>query len=274
MSQIRVIICGASGQMGKMLVRLVEQESDMVLVGAIDAPNHPDLGKDAGLNAGVSQLNVSIGDDLTDVIEMGDVVIEFSAPVPTVEHLRQVAEANQRFGGKSMVIGTTGSNHQQLQEIDQLAQQLPCLMSPNMSLGVNVLFKAIDLVARVLGDEYDVEVIEAHHNIKKDAPSGTAVRISEVLANALNRNIKEVGVYGREGLVGKRSSKEIGIHAIRGGDIVGDHTVLFAGAGERLEVVHRAQSRESFAGGAIRAARWIVNAPNGLHGIESVLDLN
>ena len=147
-------------------------------------------------------------------------------------------------------------------------------MSPNMSLGVNVLLKAIDLVARTLGDEYDVEVIEAHHNIKKDAPSGTAVRISEVLASALGRDIKEVGSYGRRGLVGERPHKEIGIHAVRGGDIVGDHTILFAGVGERLEIVHRAHSRESFAGGAIRAARWIINAPNGLHGIESVLDLN
>ena len=211
---------------------------------------------------------------MTKIIEMGDVVIEFSAPIPTVEHLRQVASANQEFGGKSMVIGTTGANQEQLQEIDQLAKNLPCLMSPNMSLGVNVLLKAIDLVAKTLGDEYDVEVIEAHHNIKKDAPSGTAVRISEVLASALGRDIKEVGSYGRRGLVGERPHKEIGIHAVRGGDIVGDHTILFAGVGERLEVVHRAHSRESFAGGAIRAARWIVNAPNGLHGIESVLDLN
>ena len=274
MSQIRVIICGASGQMGKMLVRLVDHQSDMILVGAIDAPDHPDLGKDAGLNSGVGELGVSITDDLTEIIEMGDVVIEFSAPIPTVEHLRQVASANQKFGAKAMVIGTTGANQEQLQEIEQLAQNIPCLMSPNMSLGVNVLLKAIDLVARTLGDEYDVEVIEAHHNIKKDAPSGTAVRISEVLASALGRDIKEVGSYGRRGLVGERPHKEIGIHAVRGGDIVGDHTILFAGVGERLEVVHRAHSRESFAGGAIRAARWIVNAPNGLHGIESVLDLN
>ena len=211
---------------------------------------------------------------MTEIIELGDVVIEFSAPIPTVEHLRQVVSAHQKFGGKAMVIGTTGANQEQLQEIEQLAQNLPCLMSPNMSLGVNVLLKAIDLVARTLGDEYDVEVIEAHHNIKKDAPSGTAVRISEVLASALNRDIKEVGAYGRRGLVGERPHKEIGIHAVRGGDIVGDHTILFAGVGERLEIVHRAHSRESFAGGAIRAARWIINAPNGLHGIESVLDLN
>lgn len=270
---IRIIICGAFGQMGKMLIRLVDQQEDMVLAGAVDAPNHPDLGQDAGENAGVGRLGIPVVSDLTKVIEDGDVVIEFSAPVPTVEHLRQVAEANRELGQKAMVIGTTGSSEEQLQEISDLAQQVPCLMSPNMSLGVNVLLKAVHLVAKALGDDYDVEVLEAHHNIKKDAPSGTAIRIAEVLADALDRDLQQTGVYGREGMVGARTKKEIGIHAIRGGDIVGDHTILFAGTGERLEVTHRAHSRESFASGAIRAARWVINAPNGLHDISQVLGL-
>ena len=170
-----------------------------------------------------------------------------------------------------MVIGTTGCTIDQLTEIRLLAEHVPCLMSPNMSVGVNVMLKAIELVAKALGDEYDVEVIEAHHNQKADSPSGTAVRIADVLATALDRDINQVGVYGREGIVGARPEKEIGIHAIRGGDIIGDHTVLFAGIGERVEVSHRAQSRESFASGAVRAARWIINAPKGLHDISEVL---
>lgn len=263
---IKVIVDGASGRMGRMLINLVDQQFDMKLVGAVEFPDHPKIGEDAGEIAGVGNLGVPIVGDLNEVIENGDVVIEFTSPTATVENLKKVVNAD-----KAIVIGTTGCTDDQLAEIGELAQNIPCLMSPNMSVGVNVLLRAIELVAHALGDDYDVEVIEAHHNQKKDSPSGTAVRIAEVLADTLDRDLNAVGVYGREGLVGARPKKEIGIHAIRGGDIVGDHTILFAGIGERLEITHRAHSRESFASGAIRAVRWIVNAPKGLHDIKKVL---
>jgi 4-hydroxy-tetrahydrodipicolinate reductase len=170
-----------------------------------------------------------------------------------------------------MVIATTGYTAEQMKQIQELAPKIRCVMSPNFSVGINLLLKVVQDVAQVLGDDFDIEVIEAHHNMKKDSPSGTALRIAEVIAETLNRNLSEVGIYGRQGIVGERTRQEIGIHAIRGGDIVGDHTVLFAGIGERLEITHRAQSRETFARGALRAARWVVNAPKGLHDIREVL---
>lgn len=263
---IKVIVDGACGRMGRMLTSLVTRQPDMELVGATEYPAHPKIGVDVGEVAGIGSIGIKIVEDLTDVINYGDVVIEFTSPEATISNFKKVVDA-----GKSMVIGTTGCTIDQLAEIRLLAEHVPCLMSPNMSVGVNVMLKAIELVAKALGDEYDVEVIEAHHNQKADSPSGTAVRIADVLATALDRDINQVGVYGREGIVGARPEKEIGIHAIRGGDIVGDHTVLFAGIGERVEVSHRAQSRESFASGAVRAARWIINAPKGLHDISEVL---
>ena len=263
---IKVIVNGACGRMGRMLISLVTRQPDMELVGATEYPAHPKMGTDAGEVAGIGSLGVKIVANLADVIDQGDVAIEFTSPEATVSNLKKVVDAK-----KSIVIGTTGCTADQLAKIRLLAEHIPCLMSPNMSVGVNVMLRAIELVAKALGDDYDVEVIEAHHNQKKDSPSGTAVRIADVLATALDRDMNQVGVYGREGIVGVRPKKEIGVHAVRGGDIVGDHTVLFAGIGERLEISHRAQSRESFASGAIRATRWIVNAPNGLHDISEIL---
>ena len=263
---IKVIVDGACGRMGRMLTSLVTRQPDMELIGATEYLAHPQIGVDVGEVAGIGPLGIKIVEDLENIINQGDVVIEFTSPEATVSNLKKVVDAK-----KSMVIGTTGCTADQLTEIRLLAEYIPCLMSPNMSVGVNVMLKAIDLVAKALGDEYDVEVIEAHHNQKTDSPSGTAVRIADVLATALDRDINQVGVYGREGIVGARPEKEIGVHAIRGGDIVGDHTVLFAGIGERVEISHRAQSRESFASGAIRATRWIINAPKGLHDISEVL---
>ena len=263
---IRVIVDGACGRMGKMIIQGVVQQKDMQLVGATEFSEHPQLGQDAGEVAGIGRLGVPVSGDLPAILDGGDVVIEFTTPRATLEHLRNVVDA-----GKTMVIATTGYTKEELAQVHELAAQIPCVMAPNMSVGVNVLLQAIQVVAKALGDDYDVEVIEAHHNQKVDSPSGTALRIAEVLAETLGRHLPDVGVYGRHGIVGKRLTKEIGIHAIRGGDIVGDHTVLFAGAGERLEITHRAQSRESFARGAIRAARWVVNAPKGLHDIREVL---
>jgi 4-hydroxy-tetrahydrodipicolinate reductase len=172
-----------------------------------------------------------------------------------------------------MVIGTTGFNAVQLEELKSLARQVPCVCSPNMSVGVNLIYKVIGEMARTLGEEYDIEVIEAHHRLKKDAPSGTALKIAEVLAQAVNRDLDQVGVYARKGLVGERKKQEIGIQTIRAGDIVGDHTVLFGGMGERIEVTHRASNRDTFARGALRAARWVVKQPPGLYDMMDVLNL-
>ena len=263
---ISVIIDGACGRMGKMITQGVVTQNDMQLVGAIEYSGHPQLGEDVGEVAGVRTIGVPISDNLSEILDEADVVVEFTAPNASIEHLRNVVDA-----GKTMVLATTGFTEAELAEVRELAQNIPCVMAPNMSVGVNVMLQAIQLVAKALGDDYDVEVIEAHHNQKADSPSGTALRIAEVLAEALDRNLAEVGVYGRHGMVGARPEKEIGIHAIRGGDIAGDHTVLYAGAGERIEITHRAHTREAFAKGAIRSARWVVNAPKGLHDISEVL---
>ena len=263
---IRVIVDGACGRMGKMIVQGVVQQEDMQIVGAIEYAGNPQIGEDVGEVAGVGPLGVLVGGNLSSILGGADVVIEFTTPGATIENLRSVVEAD-----KAMVIATTGFADEELVQVHELAAQISCVMAPNMSVGVNVMLQAIQVVAKALGDDYDVEVIEAHHNQKVDSPSGTALRIAEVLADALDRKLPEVGVYGRHGIVGKRPRKEIAIHAIRGGDIAGDHTVLFAGAGERIEVTHRAHSREAFARGAIRAARWVVNAPKGLHDISEVL---
>lgn len=267
----KAIVVGACGRMGKLLVNGIAQEDDLELVGAVEAPGIPDIGKDAGEVAGAGALGVKIVDapQLPEVIKKGDVVINFSAPKEAVlDHLR-VAVENE----KPMVIGTTGFSDDEMEVIRELASKIPCVMAPNMSVGINLMLKIVKDAASVLGDDYDVEVIETHHHFKKDAPSGTAVRIAQVLADALGRNLSEDGVYGREGIVGERSVKEIGIHAVRAGDIVGDHIVLFGGLGERLEIIHRTQSREPFVRGALKAARWVVNAPKGLHDIAEVLGL-
>ena len=266
---IRVIINGACGRMGRLIIQGVAQQDDMELAGAIEYPEHPQIGSDAGVVAGIGETGVTITGKLEDVLESADVVIEFSKPEATVEHLRQVVDAD-----KAMVIATTGYTPEELATINELASQIRCVMAPNMSLGVNVMIQALALIAKALGDDYNIEVIEAHHNHKADAPSGTALRLAETVATALGRDLAEVGVYGRHGIVGARSEKEIGIHAVRGGDIAGDHTVLFATEGEQLSVVHRAHSPESFAKGAIRAARWVTNASKGLHDVSEVLFQN
>ncbi|MDE0326718.1 MAG: 4-hydroxy-tetrahydrodipicolinate reductase [Candidatus Poribacteria bacterium] len=263
---IRVIINGACGRMGRLIIQGVSQQADMELVGAIEYPEHPQIGSDAGVVAGVGDIGVPITGELDDLLQNADVVIEFSKPEATLEHLRQVVNAD-----KAMIIATTGYDPDELETVKALASQIRCVMAPNMSLGVNVMIQALELIAKALGDDYDIEVIEAHHNHKADSPSGTALRLAETVAEALDRDLDEVGVYGRHGIVGARPKKQIGIHAVRGGDIAGDHTVLFATEGEQLSVVHRAHSPEAFAKGALRAARWVVDAPKGLHDISEVL---
>jgi 4-hydroxy-tetrahydrodipicolinate reductase len=265
---IKVVVAGAAGRMGCRLVALVRDSTALMLAGAIEGSGHHAIGEDAGETAGSGRSGVAITDDLAALMDRGEVLIDFSAPEATLEHFRIVAQHR-----RAMVIGTTGLNPSQLEEIKGLARQVPCVLSPNMSVGVNLIYKVIGEMAKTLGDDYDIEVIEAHHRLKKDAPSGTALKIAEVLARAVNRDLDQVGVYSRKGLIGERTKQEIGIQTIRAGDIVGDHTVLFGGMGERIEVTHRASSRDTFARGALRAARWVVRQPPGLYDMMDVLGL-
>ena len=263
---IRVVITGVCGRMGRCITRGITQQTDMELIGAIQYPSHPQIGSDAGVVAGIGDIGIAITGELDDVLQNADVVIEFSKPEATLEHLQQVVKAD-----KAIVIGTTGFTSDELATIKTLTSQTRCVMAPNMSLGVNVMIQALELIAKALGNDYNIEVIEAHHNHKADSPSGTALRLAETVTATLGQDLDEVGIYGRHGIVGARPKKQIGIHAVRGGDIAGDHTVLFTTEGEQLSVAHRAHSPEAFAKGAIRAARWVVNAPKGLHDVSEFL---
>ena len=252
-----------------MLVAAIAEAEDLTLAAAVDHPQSPHIGVDAGELAGVGSAGAAIGGSLGDVAPGAfDVLLDFSAPEATLAALRICATQ-----GKPAVVGTTGFDDAGLEVIRQAAQSVPVLLSPNMSVGVNVVFKLVEAAARALGDDVDVEVFEAHHRHKVDAPSGTAVRLGEVLAAALGRDLASDAVYGREGITGERPSRTIGFHSLRGGDIVGEHTVTFAGTGERIEITHRAASRSNFAAGALRAVRFIVHQPPGLYGMDGVLGL-
>lgn len=265
---IKVVVAGAAGRMGCRLVSLVRDSTALMLVGALEGKDHPVLGEDAGEFAGSGRAGVPITEDLSALMERGEVVIDFSSPEATLDHMQTVVRSR-----RAAVIGTTGFSTAQLDELKALTQHIPCVFSPNMSVGINLLYKVISEMAKTLGDDYDIEVIEAHHRLKKDAPSGTALKIAEVLARSVSRDLNQVGVYARKGLIGERTKGEIGIQTIRAGDIVGDHTVLFGGMGERIEVTHRASSRDTFARGALRAARWVVRQPPGLYDMMDVLSL-
>jgi len=265
---VNVIVAGAAGRMGCRLVDLLKRSDSLALVGAVEGKGHQAIGMDVGEAAGCGATGVSIQDDLSSVMDLGDVVIDFSIPPASLAHLTVAAE-NKR----AMVIGTTGFSSGDLKKIQDLTQSIPCVVSPNMSVGINLIFKVIADIAKTLGDHYDIEIVEAHHRLKKDAPSGTALKMAQVLADATGRDLEKVGVYSRKGLIGERKRNEIGIQTIRAGDIIGDHTVLFAGIGERIEVTHRAQSRDTFAAGALRAAQWVVSQPPGLYNMHDVLGI-
>lgn len=262
---VKVAINGAAGRMGKLLVRLVCEEERFELVSALERPQHPDSGKDAGIVAGAGQTGVKISSELDGEV---DVLIDFSEPSSTLQRLRQCVENNI-----AMVIGTTGHNQEGLEEIRNSASQIPIVLSPNMSLGVNLLVEILPKVARALGGGFDIEIVEAHHRFKKDAPSGTALKLAEAIAEALGISLEENVVYGRHGIPGERTSSEIGVFAVRAGDIVGEHTVVFGGLGERIEIKHIAHSRECFARGALRSAEFIVSQPSGLYSMRDVLSL-
>lgn len=261
---IKVIVSGVCGRMGSMITNLVCKQEDMELVGAIEQPGHEAIGH----NVGEKGINIPIVDSLEKVIGLGDVIIEFTNPTATIEHL-EIAAANK----KAMVIGTTGLNDTQVAQIEKLSTSIPIVFSPNMSVGVNLLFKLVGDVARVLGEDYEVEIIEAHHHNKKDAPSGTAIKLAQIIARNLNRDFNQIAVYGRWGQIGERKKEEIGIFAIRTGDIIGEHTIIFGTEGERIELIHRAHSRLTFAQGAIKAARFVAKASPGLYDMGNVLQL-
>ncbi len=265
---IRAAVAGAAGRMGQRLIHAVMQSQGMILTGALEAPNHPFLGQDVGLLAGLGELGIRLSQDLREVLDGTDVLIDFTSHQASMDHLREAVMAK-----KAIVIGTTGFSREEWEEIRSVGPATRCLVSPNMSVGVNVVLGLLDRAARILGPDYDVEIIEAHHRQKADAPSGTALRMAEVLAFALGRNLEEVGVFARHGQIGPRKSSEIGIQTVRAGDIVGEHTVIFGGLGERIEIVHRAHSRDNFARGAVRAAAWLVHQPPGLYDMQDALGL-
>jgi 4-hydroxy-tetrahydrodipicolinate reductase len=267
-STLGLIVCGAAGRMGSTLTRLIQQDKGLRLVGAIETAASPQINKDAGELAGVGKIGVAVTTDLSQLLHGRVVIVEFTTPEATLEHARAAARKNV-----PMIVGTTGSNQKQLAELKKLSRRTPILVSANMSLGVNLLVSVVGKVARMLGDDYDVEIVEAHHRFKKDAPSGTALTLARAAAEALGRDLEEVGVNGRKGIVGERTRKEIALLSVRAGDIVGDHTVIFGGIGERIELVHRAHNRETFAYGALRAAQWLVNQRSGLYGMQHVLGL-
>ena len=267
---LTITIIGASGRMGKELIRQIVKDQDFDLAGAVENKGHAAVGADAGINAGTSVIDIPISDDLKLVTGKTDVIIDFSSPKSTVQNAEIAAKDNC-----GIVIGTTGLSQQEKSAIKGFSiRGGRILFAPNMSIGINLLFQLCRHTAHALGEAYDVEIVEMHHKHKKDAPSGTAVKLGEVIASAKALDYSTATQHGRHGIVGERSIKEIGMHSMRGGDVVGDHHVIFAGDGERIELVHKASSRVTFAKGALRAAKFIASAKAGLYDMQHVLGLN
>ncbi|EJE50669.1 dihydrodipicolinate reductase [Acidovorax sp. CF316] len=264
---VRVAVAGASGRMGRMLIEALRATDDCVLAGALDVAASPGIGSDATAFLGHAS-GVAITSDIKAGLQNADVLIDFTRPEGTLAHLAVCAEL-----GVKMVIGTTGFSDEQKAEIAALAQRTAVVMAPNMSVGVNVTLKLLEMAAKAMATGYDIEIIEAHHRHKVDAPSGTALKMGEVIAEAMGRDLKECAVYAREGITGERDPSSIGFAAIRGGDIVGDHTVLFAGIGERIEITHKSSSRTTYAQGSLRAVRYLAAHQTGLHDMFDVLNL-
>lgn len=257
---IRLIVCGAGGRMGGRILELASRNPEFKVVGAVESAHHPALGNK------ILDGQVAVSSDLAALAGAADVLIDFTAPEATLEHLKAI----QGSGKISAVIGTTGFSDGQLAEIKTISQKIPIVLSPNMSVGVNLMFELVRAAARKISN-YDIEITETHHNQKKDAPSGTAIALAKEIADELKRNFDKDVVYGRKGNVGARPPKEIAIHAIRAGDVVGDHKVVFATGGERLEITHKASSRDAFATGALRAAIWIKGKKPGFYSMKDVL---
>ncbi|MEX2524186.1 MAG: 4-hydroxy-tetrahydrodipicolinate reductase [Gammaproteobacteria bacterium] len=266
---IRIAVAGAAGRMGKTILEVCRETDGVVVGAAIEHAASPELGNDAGETAGIGKLGVDIVMDIDSVIDDFDVLIDFTLAEAVIGNVEKCRKA-----GRRVVIGTTGLDDNQKKKIHAAGKDIAIVFAPNMSIGVNLIFKLTQLAARIIGEDTDIEIIEAHHNQKKDAPSGTAVRLGEIIASELGRDLKDCAVYGREGHTGVRDPKTIGFETIRAGDIVGDHTVMFASAGERVEITHKASSRKTFANGAVRAARWIMDRDNGVYDMQDVLGLD
>jgi len=263
-----IAIAGAAGRMGRTLIEACHQTADVQLSGALERPEHGLLGMDAGELAGLGKQGVLLTSDLSVALLNAAVLIDFTQPATILAHVQAC-----RAAGKRMVIGTTGLSAADKQVLQAAAEEIAIVFAPNTSVGVNLCFKLLSLAAQVLGDDVDIEIIEAHHRHKVDAPSGTALRMGEVVAEALGRDLKSCAVYGREGHTGERQAGTIGFETIRAGDIVGEHTVMFAGLGERVEITHKATSRMTFAKGALRAAQWVMQQERGLFDMQDVLGL-
>ncbi len=264
---INVIVTGAAGRMGSTIIRLINGDSELKVVGAVEREGFEEI--DAGIPANLGEIGVTIVDNIEKLSNVNaDVIIDFTMPDATIKTLK-FAMANS----VAMVIGTTGLTEDNRVEIKKASEKIPIVQSPNMSVGVNTLFKLAEITAKILGNDYDIEIFEAHHRFKKDAPSGTAVKLCEIVATAVGRKYPDDAVFERNGIIGERTDKEIGMQVIRAGDIVGEHTVMFGGIGERIELTHRAHNRENFARGALKAAKWIFNKNNGFYDMQDVLGL-
>jgi 4-hydroxy-tetrahydrodipicolinate reductase len=260
MKRLRIVVAGASGKMGQALIEAVQADKSLQLAAALDAKGSPAVGRLAG--------GVKVGADIAKAVAAGDVLIDFTRPEGTIAHLEACARL-----GRAIVIGTTGFSEPLRKSILRAGRRIPIAMSPNFAVGVNALFRLAEVAAGILGDDYDVEIVEAHHRHKVDAPSGTALKLGEIVAAALKRDLKKEARHGREGDTGARPRKQIGFHAIRGGDIVGEHTVIFAGTGERVELTIRSQSRLTYALGALRAAAFLRGKRPGVYDMKDVLGL-
>jgi 4-hydroxy-tetrahydrodipicolinate reductase len=265
---IKVAITGAAGRMGGRIITLITEAEDLEVAGAVEMAGHAKLGEDAGYVAGCGNLGIAITDSLEQALTDADLLIDFTWPEVTIANAAVCAKL-----GKAMIVGTTGLSPEQRDVITRVAESTPVVFAPNMSVGVNVCFKVLKDIAKTLGDGFDVEIVELHHNKKKDSPSGTAVRMGEIVADALDRDYNQVANYHREGMCGERTAEEIGMQTVRGGDIVGEHTIYFIGMGERIELTHRAMNRDMFARGAVRAASWLGGKGAGLYDMQDVLGL-
>ena len=266
---IKIGVSGVCGRTGSRIARVVLSDEELKLACALEREGHPALGKDIGAYFGMEDAGVEIKDSLTSCIEEIGCLIEFSAPEATLSHLEIMKE-----NSKSMVIGTTGLSPDELARVESASKKIPIVMSPNMGVGVNLLFWLTGILAEKTGSDYDVEITETHHRFKKDAPSGTAKKLAEIIAKSKKKKLDEIGVYGRKGATGERPKDEIGIHAIRAGDVAGEHTVIFAGKGERIELTHKAHTRDIFARGAVEAARFVCDKAPGLYTMSEVLDID
>jgi 4-hydroxy-tetrahydrodipicolinate reductase len=265
---MRIAVVGASGRMGLCLIKAAALSKNAELAVAVSRPDSLAIGRDAGELAGISVVGVKVVGDLDAALDQFDVLIDFTRPDASMAFIETCREA-----GKKLVIGTTGYSVAQKALIAKAAKEVAIVMAPNMSVGVNLSLKLLEMTAKIMGDYTDIEVIEAHHRHKVDAPSGTAIRMGEVIASALGRDLKDCAIYGREGNTGERDRKTIGFSTIRAGDIVGEHTVMFADEGERVEITHKATSRMTFANGAVRAAVWLADKESGLYDMQDVLGL-